>query len=215
MYVGEQPHVGAKHGVLAEPTSGFDLAARPDNGWAGDGGRRRNLGTLAEPHSVANAESGDLELHLLVEHIFVRIEIRIECADIFPKAFGYGAIQRQPFGEQLWKDLATEVDRATLGDVVEDRWLEHVDAGVDGVAEHLAPRGLLEEPFDGAVFAGDDNAEVEWVLNRRETDGGNRFVLIVKRHQRAKIHVGHDVARDHQEALVQQMPRVADAAGGT
>ena len=32
---------------------------------------------------------------------------------------------------------------------------------VDGVAEHLAPRGLLQESFDGAVLGGDDDPELQ------------------------------------------------------
>ena len=58
-----------------------------------------------------------------------------------------------------------EVDRLVLGNEVEDLRLQHVDAGVDGVGEDLAPRRLLQEPLDPAVGVGDDDAEVERVLH--------------------------------------------------
>src|SRR5581483_94571 len=87
-------------------------------------------------------------------------------------------------------------------DGVEDLRLEDVDAGVDGVAEHLAPRGLLEEALDRTVLAGDDDPEVERVLHGLEADGGEGALLLVEAHDGRQVDVGADGAGRAQGRLL-------------
>ena len=195
-------------------------------------GRRRRPGSpapmTAEPSILASgwisapspshtpslsSKPGIVDLDLAVEHVLVGRHVGLERADVLPVALGDRAEQRQALGEQLREHLAGEVDRPVGLDVVEDLGLEHEDAGVDGVAEHLAPRGLLEEALDGAVLVGDDDAELERVLDRGQPDGGQRLVLVVEVDDLVEVDVGEHVAGDHEEALVELVHGVADRAG--
>ena len=60
-----------------------------------------------------------------------------------------------------------------------------------------------------AVLAGDDDAELERVLDLGEADRGHRLALVVEGDDRAEVDVGDHVAGDHEEALVEQLPGVA------
>ena len=171
---GAHPDVVAEHRVLAEAGPGLDAARVADDRRAFDLGLGVDLGALPQPHAFGHPEAGDVELDLAVEHVLVGPHVGLERADVLPVALGHGAEERLAGGEQRGEDLAREVDRPAGLDEVEDLRLEHEDAGVDGVAEHLAPRRLLEEPLDGAVVAGDDDAELERVLDRDQADGGQR-----------------------------------------
>ena len=95
-----------------------------------------------------------LDLDLVVEDVLVGPQVGLEGADVLPVALGHVAEEGLPGLEDGREDLVGEVHRPALGDEVEDLGLEHVDAGVDGVAEDLAPGGLLQEPLDRAVLAG-------------------------------------------------------------
>ena len=92
--------------------------------------------------------------------------------------------------------------------------LEHVDAGVDGVGEHLAPRRLLEEALDPALVVGDDDAELERVVDRLEPDGDGAALLAVERDERAQVDVAERVARDDEEGVVERIACQPDRAGG-
>ena len=166
-----------------------------------------DLRALTQPHRLGDLEAGKIECDLPVEHIHVGAEVRVEGADVLPVARRDRADQRLPLGRAGGEHVAREVDRLVPIDVVEDLRVEHVDAGVDGVAEDLTPRGLLEEPLDRAVVAGDDDAELERVLDVGEADGGHRLPLVVERDDLAEVDVGEDVAGDHEEALVEQLAR--------
>ena len=119
-----------------------------------------------------------------------------------------------PAASSAGKTSRREVDRPVGGDVVEDLGLEHEDAGVDRVAEHLAPGRLLEEPLDRAVLLGDHDAELERVLDPHEPDRGQRLLVVVGLDDGAEVDVGEHVAGDHEEALVELGHGVADRAGG-
>jgi hypothetical protein len=144
----------------------------------------------------------------------VGLVVGVEGADVLPVPVGHVPEQRPGVVEQLREDVAREVDAGALFDVVEDLGLEDVDPGVDGVAEHLAPAGLLEEALDAAVLVGDDDAELERVLHRLEADGGERAPLLVELDDGGQVDVGEDVAGDDEEALVLELLHgVADRAG--
>ncbi len=135
-------------------------------------------------------------------------------ADVLPVALRDGPAQRLGRRPAAGEDVAGEVDGPAGLDVVEDPGVEDVDARVDGVAEDLAPRRLLEEALDRAVLARDDDAELERVVDLDEPDRGHRAPVVVEGHDLGEIHVGDDVAGDDEEPLVEQLLGVADRAGG-
>ena len=113
------------------------------------------------------------------------------------------------------EDVAREVDDFALGNEVEHLGLEHVDAGVDGVGEHLTPTRLLEKAFDGAIGVGDHDAELERVLDVLQGDGGLCTAVAVRLDERAEIDVGEDVTRDDEERVVELGGRVLHRTRGT
>src|SRR5581483_9911248 len=99
-------------------------------------------------------------------------------------------------------------------DVAEHLGLEHVDPGVDRVAEDLAPGGLLEEALDPAVLVGDDDSELERVLDRLEPDRDRGAALAVELDQAGEVDVAERVAGDHERGVVEAAAREAHRAGG-
>ena len=97
-----------------------------------------------------SSKPDNVDLDLAVEDVLVRLEVRRRGADVLPVAVGHVAVEGLTRLEHGREDLAGEVDGTALGDAVEDLRLEHVDAGVDGVAEHLAPARLLQEALDAS-----------------------------------------------------------------
>ncbi len=145
-------HVAPEGAVAPEVGLGADDAVVADDGRAVDHDARVDLRALAEPDSGTELEAAQLDLDALVEDVLVRLQIGLERAHVLPVAVGHISEQRLLGLERGGERVAREVDRAILGDEVEDLRLEHVDAGVDGVAEDLAPRRLLEEANDRAVL---------------------------------------------------------------
>ena len=92
--------------------------------------------------------------------------------------------------------------------------LEHVDAGVDRVREHLAPRRLLEEALDPALLVGDDDPELERVLDRLQADRDRRPALAVELDELAEVDVAEGVARDDEDGVVELSGGEPDGAGG-
>ena len=198
----------------AQVRAGFDAAVVADHDGLVDARLGAELDVGADPATVAELETVDTDLHPPVEHVGVRPAVRLERADVLPVALGDVAVQGVAVVEQLGEHVAREVDHLAVGDVVEHRRLEHVDARVDGVGEHLAPRRLLEEPLDGAVGLGDDDAELERVLDVLERDRRRRAGVAVRLHERGEVDVGEHVTRDHEERVVELVDGVADRPRG-
>ena len=95
----------------------------------------------------------------------------------------------------------------------QDLRLEDVDAGVDRVREDLAPRGLLEEALDAAVLVGDDDPELERVVDRLEADRDRGLLLAVEGDELAEVDVAERVAGDDEEGLVELLRRQPHGAG--
>ena len=88
--------------------------------------------------------------------------------------------------------------------MTQDLRLEDVDARVDRVGEHLAPRGLLQESLDPPFVVTDDDAELEWVLHALEADRHRGAALLVEFDQRGEVDVAERVARDDEERVVER-----------
>ena len=85
--------------------------------------------------------------------------------------------------------------------------------GVDRVREDLAPRRLLEEALDAAVLVGDDDPELERVLDRLQPDRDRGALLAVDAHQLGEVDVAERVAGDDERRLVEPPAREAHRAG--
>ena len=115
-------------------------------------------------------------------------------ADVLPVALGDVAVDRQALLEQLREHVAGPVDRLARGDVVEDLGLHDVDAGVDGVGEHLPPGRLLQEALHPAVLVDDGDAELERVGDPGQADRDERALVVVELDQVGEVEVGERVA---------------------
>ncbi|CAB4808815.1 unannotated protein [freshwater metagenome] len=211
--VPQHPYVGPEHRVRAEVDTAFDHAFGADHGRTLDHGVGRDVAPLADPHPIGHLEARDSKLNHLVEHVGVGAQVRLERADVLPVAGGHGTVERPPVGQQCREHLAAEVHRATRLDVVEHGWLEHIDARVDRVREHLAPRWLLEEALDRAVVASNNDPELERVVHRGEGDRRHCTLVLVVLNNCRQVDVGDHVARDHDEAVIfEEIHRIAHAA---
>ena len=166
------PNVAPERAVLAEPRPRSDDAVVADDRRTVDDHARVDIRALAQPHPRAELESVDVHLHPLVEDVLMGLEIGLEGADVLPVAVGHVPEERLAGGECLRERVPGEVHRSAFGDEIEDLRLEYVDPGVDGVAEYLSPRRLLEESLDRTVLAGDHDAELEGIVHRFERQGG-------------------------------------------
>ena len=198
--------VGADGGTRADHT------VVADDCRAGEGDTRVDFGALAHPDAGPERKPVDVDVDLAIQDVLMRAEVGLERPDVLPVAIAHVAIEAFAGSQRRRERLTGEVHGLALGDEVEDLGLEHVDPGVDCVAEHLAPRGLFQEPFDRAVLVGDDDAELQRVLDRLEGQGGQSPVAVVEVHHLAQVDVGEDVAGDDEEPLVELVHGVSDGA---
>ena len=97
----------------------------------------------------------------------------------------------------------------------EHRWIKDIDAGVDRVAEDLAPSRLLQKALDPPLVIDHHDAEIQRVLHALECDGDHRAPLLVKGDDVTEIEVGERVAADDDEGVVTEtILGELDAAGG-
>src|SRR5215203_2045890 len=197
-----QRHARAEHGVLADGGAGRDAAVVADE-------RRRldllefwEVHPLPDPDVPPQADARNAEAHVLVE-----------VADVLPVAVHHVAVERPPHLEQQREELLREVEWTVVRDVPQHLGLEHVDARVDRVREDLAPGRLLEKTLDPRVLVGDDDPELERVLDRLQPDRDGRAFLLVELDERGKVEVAEGVARDDEEGLVEAVAREPYRAG--
>ena len=150
----------------------------------------------------------------LVERVEVRLPVLVEVADVLPVAVHHVAVDRAAHLEQQREELLREVEGPVGRDVLQHLGLEHVDAGVDRVGEDLAPRRLLEEALDAAVVVGDDDPELERVVDRLEADRHRCALLAVELDELRQVDVAERVAGDHEERVVEPSRREPHRAGG-
>ena len=98
----------------------------------------------------------------------------------------------------------------------DDRWLEHVGAGIDEVGRSFAGRRLLDERPDPAVGLRRHDTERRGVVDLVEGDRALASGGVVEGDEGAEVEIGHHVAVDHDETLVDAGLEggEADGAGG-
>src|SRR5665648_282917 len=192
-----------------------DLGVVADEGRSSDVLERVEVDALADEDAVLQLDAGDAGLDLAVQEVAVGREVLGQAADVLPVALGDVAVQRRAHLEELGEQVLAEVEGFVGRDVIEHLRLEHVDARVDRVAEHLAPSGFLEETLDAAFVVDHHDAELERVLDALECDGDHGAALLVKGDDLAEVEVGEGVAADDDEGVVPEMVLgQLDAAGG-
>jgi hypothetical protein len=170
---------------------------------------------VPQPDVAADPDPFDLEPHALVERVEIRLAVLVEVPDVLPVAVVEDvAVDRPAHLEQQREQLLREVVRPVLRDVLQHFRLEHVDAGVDRVREDLAPGRLLEEALDAAVLVGDDDAELERVLDRLEPDRYRCPPLTVRLDEPSEVDVAEGVAGDDEERVVEPPCSAFHRAGG-
>ena len=199
--------VGAQTGVLGQ------ARVVADEGRALDRLQVVDFDALPDPDVAAQADARDLQLNLFVEGVEVRLSVLIEVSDVLPVAVENATVDRPAHLEQEREEVGREVERAPGGNVMQNLGVEHVDAGVDGVREDLAPGGLLEEALDPPVVVGDYDPELERVVDRFEANRRRASVLAVVFHQRVQIDVAERVAGDYEEGLIDIAGRHLDRSG--
>src|SRR5262249_44766405 len=80
--------------------------------------------------------------------------------------------------------------------------------------EDLAPGRLLQEALDPAVSVGDDDPELERVLDGLEADRDRRAALLVELDEAREVEVAERVAGDDEERVVELVRREADGSRG-
>ena len=206
-------HVRPEHAVSPKLDVRPDPAVVTDERRADDLGRRMDLGARPDPDPRPEREARHVDLDLAVKNVGVRPQVGLERADVLPVATAHIAVERTSGVEHRREHFPREVDGPSARYPVEDLGLEHVDAGVDGVAEDLAPPGLLEEALDTPVGTDDDDAELEGVLHGLEGECRDRALLVVELDERRQVDVGEDVSGDDEESVVQFVAGVQHRAG--
>ncbi|MNX78966.1 hypothetical protein D3C86_1105790 [compost metagenome] len=196
-------HVVADDGAGAQRHALGDLAVVTDDQRPVELGARVDDGALADVDAGLALGVGHVDLDLALEDVVVRFAVGLEVAHVLPVAARdvpvHGVVAAQQEGEEVLGEV-----HFLLGlEQAQDLGLEDVGAGVDGVGEDLAGAGLLEEALDAALFVGDDDAELERVLDPVQEQGREGLLLLVVGDRRRQVDVGKAVARDHQEGVVQ------------
>ena len=144
-----------------------------------------------------------LAFHLPAEEVGVRAPVLGDGADVGPVTVGDVAEQGLALGEQAWEQVLAEIEDVADFEALHHAWLDDVDAGVDRIAEDLAPGRLLEEFRDPPVLAGDHDAVFEWIRDVDEGERHRRAPLAVERDDLRQIDVRERVARDDQERAIE------------
>ena len=175
----------------------------------------RDLDAIFGPDAAAEIGAGQLDFDLTLQHIGVGAHVFGEVADIAPVALGDVAVDRVALLQHHGEEILAEVERFVALEIAEDNLgIQHVDAGVDGVAEDFTPAGLFQELGDVALVVGDDDAVFERIGDMGEGERRHRLALGVKVDNLGEVEIGEGVAADDEKRLVQQFFGILDAARG-
>ena len=200
-------HARPKHGVRADARAARNAAVATEIRRPLDRVEIVEVHPVPQPDVAADADAGDVQADSLLERVDVRLAELVEVPDVLPVAVEDVPVDRPAHLEEKREELLREVVRPVGRDVLQDLGLEDVDAGVDRVGEDLAPRRLLEETLDAALVVGDDDPELERVLDRLQADRHGCLLLPVERDEARQVDVAEGVAGDDEE-------RVVEATGG-
>src|SRR6266540_745065 len=202
-----------KDGIRPDRSSWADPAVVADKGRTLDRLEVRELDALPDPDVAAETNPLDVQAHLLVESVEVRLPVLIQVTDVLPVAFGDVAVNRPPHLQEEREELLGEVEGPVIRDVTQHLGVEDVDPRVDRVGEDLAPRRLLEEALDPAVGIRDHDPELERVVDVLQADRDHGFLLLVEAHELAQVDVAERVTGDDEKGLLERALGELDRAG--
>ena len=204
--------VRTDHRVAAKLRAPLDPRVRTDEQRSLEMSFRVDLGSVREPQPAGELEGPEVEADLSVEDVAVDLHVGLDVPDVRPRALGGVSVHRQSLAEEEREQVLREVEFLVTRDELEDLGLDHVDAGVDLVAEDLAPAGLLEEALDPPLVVGDHDPELERILHSLQRDRHRRLLLPVEPHHFLQVDVGDGVPGDHEERVVEEPLSVLHAA---
>ena len=200
--------VGADAGAGLHDRALADEARRLDRGAvldAGVGGNHRLPGRVGEGRRTEAA----------IHDVVVRLHVFLGRADVEPVAARDMRDECLAVLDQRREVAALNREGRVGRNAVEGFRIEHVDAGVDRVADDLVGRRLLEEPQHVAVGVGLDQAVRAGIVHRREDDRGLRLALAVQRDHLRQIDGREHIAVEHDDRLAAGLAsRKLDPAAG-
>ena len=132
-----------------------------------------------------------------------RFAVGVGVADITPVSLGGIAEQCTIVFQHQREKILGKIEVFTFRNVGENFRLQYVNAGVDGVGDDLAPARLFQELGNALRFVGDNNAELERILDRGQGDGGFCLVAGMEINSFSQVEVGQQISADNKERLVQ------------
>jgi hypothetical protein len=137
--VGTDAYVAAQYRVLPQGGGRFHPAVVPDYRRAPQNRIGVDLGPVAQPDALAQAEARQLDLHTAVQDVLVRPGVRVQGADVLPVAVGHAPVEQWPLlVQQARENIGGKVHHAVRYEI-EDPGLENVNTGIDRVRKNLAP----------------------------------------------------------------------------
>src|SRR3990170_2366879 len=107
--------------------------------------------------------------------------------NITPVSFCNWAVEPPSLRQRLREYVLREINRTLHRPRRHERLFEHVDTGVDGVAEDLAPCRFFEESCNAGVGVGKDDAIRKRIRVTRQNDRRIGFPLKMKVARSRKI----------------------------
>ena len=178
-------------------------------------GIRGNLDVFAYPHIAADVPTQILSLDAMVEHVPASAHVFTNIPHIGPIATSHVAVQGATRFQQLRKDVLAPICGHTLLYEVQHRGIDHIDAGVHRIRDHFAPRWFFKELGDSAVGIGDDYAIFQGVGYAIESQGGLGAFCLVVGDNLLQVDVGHGVAADDEERLIEKFLGILDTTRRT
>ena len=154
-----------------------------------------------------------MNLDEVVQRIQMRFLVLIQIADIAPISFGDVAVQSHVLFEHERKEILAEVVIFMKWNELKDLRFNDIDTGVDGVAEHFAPRRLFEKSRDLSLLVCNHDTILQRILRPCKDERGFCFFLFMKLNGFSQVKIRQHVAADDHEPFIQKIGCIADTAG--
>ena len=204
------------HAARAHDAVGPHARARLDHRVLADEARPLEHRAAIHPRAGHTQHAARPAIHAQIDAAVHRVDMRLQIgrhvADIAPVAAHRPGAQPVPPLEQLREQIAAEIIGRLFGNHVQHLRLKDVYARVDRVGKHLAPARLFDKALHASVRIGDDHAVLERIFDVLYDDRSQRALPLMPLIRRREIAVGHAVAREHDERLVQKIARLTHAA---
>src|SRR6267378_4591098 len=122
-----------------------DLHSLAEEDGAGELCRLVDVDVARRPHAWHELVPQVAALHLPLKKIGVRARVLGDRANVGPIAVRDVPKERLALREEAREEVLAEVEHLADAETFEDARLDHVDTGIDRVAEDLAPGRLLQE----------------------------------------------------------------------